>query len=92
MTTQESWGTYLQERIGDWSRKVAKTNNSAGYVAMWPEIVKEVLVKFPNLSPDEKAALRGNVTDQIQLLGKRVGQDPHMFTGALDEIARILGR
>jgi len=89
---EESPGTYLQQRIAEWSRKVAKTNNSAGYVAMWPEIVKEVMQKFPKLSADERATLRGTVTDQIQLLGKRTGQDPHMFTGALDEVARILGR
>jgi hypothetical protein len=92
MASQESPGTYLHERIGEWSRKVAKTNNSAGYVAMWPEITKEVLAKFPNLSPAEKATLLGTIHDQIQLLAKRTGQDQHGFTSALDEVARILKR
>jgi hypothetical protein len=67
MSAQESLGTFLQERIGDWSRRVAKTNNSAGYIAMWPEVVKEVLATFPNLSPAEKAALLGTIHDQMQL-------------------------
>ena len=58
-------GAFLQQRITEMSRKVAKSHNAADYVAMWPEAVKEVLAKFPNLSLDEKAALRGNVDGQI---------------------------
>ena len=85
---QMSPGAYLQKRITERSRKVAKSNNAAGYVAMWPEAVKEVLAKFPNLSPDEKAALRGNVDGQIYSMGGRTHQD---FTAALHAVARILG-
>jgi hypothetical protein len=70
------------------SRKVAKSNNAAGYVAMWPEAVKEVLAKFPNLSPAEKMALRSNVEGQIHSMGARTHQD---FTAALQAVARILG-
>jgi hypothetical protein len=81
-------GAYLQQRITERSRKVAKSNNTAGYVAMWPEAVKEVLAKFPNLSPDEKEALRGNVDGQIHSMGGRTHQD---FTAALEAVARILG-
>jgi hypothetical protein len=55
---------------------------------MWPEAVKEVLAKFPNLSPDEKAALRGNVDGQIHSMGGRTTQD---FTAALHAVAQILG-
>ena len=81
-------GAFLQQRITEMSRKVAKSNNAAGYVTMWPEAVKEVLAKFPNLSPDEKAALRGNVDGQIHSMGGRTHQD---FTAALHAVARILG-
>ena len=81
-------GAYLQKRITERSRKVAKSNNTAGYVAMWPEAVKEVLAKFPNLSPDEKEALRGNVDGQIHSMGARTRQD---FTAALHAVARIFG-
>jgi len=81
-------GAYFQRQITERSRKVAKSNNAAGYVAMWPEAVKEVLAKFPNLSPDEKAALRGNVDGQIHSMGGRTNQD---FTAALQAVARILG-
>jgi len=70
------------------SRKVAKSNNAAGYVTMWPEAVKDVLAKFPNLSPAEKMALRGNVDGQIHSMGGRTRQD---FTAALQAVARILG-
>jgi hypothetical protein len=85
---QMSPGAYLRQRITERSRKVAKSNNAAGYVAMWPEAVKEVLAKFPNLSPDEKAALRGNVDGQIHSMGGRTNHD---FTAALQAVARILG-
>jgi hypothetical protein len=81
-------GVFLQQQITERSRKVAKSNNAAGYVAMWPEAVKEVLTKFPNLSPDEKAALRGNVDGQIHSMGARTKQD---CTAALQAVARILG-
>jgi hypothetical protein len=83
-------GIYLQQRIRQKMREVAKTNNAAGYVAMWPEVVKEVLAKFPNLSPQERVALRGNIEGQIRLLTKRTSRDPHMFTPALQAVARIL--
>jgi hypothetical protein len=85
---QISPGAYLQKRITERSRKVAKSNNAAGYVTMWPEAVKEVLAKFPNLSPDERAALRGNVDGQIHSMGGRTHRD---FTAALQSVARILG-
>jgi hypothetical protein len=81
-------GAYLQQRITERSRKVARSNIAAGYVAMWPEAVKEVLAKFPNLSPADKAALRGNVDGQIHSMGGRTNQD---FTAALHAVARILG-
>ena len=81
-------GTFLLQQITQRSRKVAKSNNAAGYVAMWPEAVKEVLAKFPNLSLAEKAALRGNVDGQIHSMGARTKQD---FTAALQAVARILG-
>src|SRR6202022_4078988 len=81
-------GAYLQQRITERSRKVAKSNNAAGYVAMWPEAVKEVLAKSPNLSSDEKAALRGNVDGQIHSMGGRTHQD---FTAVLQAVARFFG-
>ena len=81
-------GAYLQRRITERLRKVAKRNNAAGYVAMWPEAVKEVLTKFTNLSPADKAALRGNVDGQIHSMGGRTHQD---FTAALQAVAQILG-
>ncbi len=80
-------GAYLQRQITERSRKVAKSNNVAGYVAMWPDALKEVLAKFPNLSSDEKAALRGNVDGQIHSMGARTKQD---FTAALQAVARVL--
>ena len=81
-------GAYLQRRITERLRKVAKSNNVAGYVAMWPEVVKEVLAKFPNLSPADKAALRGTVEGQIHSIGGRTHQD---FTTALQAVARVFG-
>jgi hypothetical protein len=81
-------GAFLQQQITERSRKVAKSNDAAGYVAMWPEAVKEVLAKFPNLSPDEKAALRGSVDGQIHTMGARTHQD---CTAALQSVARIFG-
>lgn len=84
-------GIYLQQRIEQRSREVAKTRNEAGYVAMWPEAVKEVLAKYRSLSPAEKASLRGNVEGQVQLMCTRSRRHPHMLTPALQEVARILG-
>lgn len=84
-------GTYLQQLIEQKSREVAKTQNTAGYFAMWPEAVREVLAKFPSLSPAEKTNLRRNVEGQVKMMCKRTRRDPHMFTPALQEVARILG-
>ena len=84
-------GTYLQERIVQKTREAANRQNDAGLVSMWPEVVREVMAKYPKLSSAEKASLRGNIEGQIQLLSVRTGIAIHMFTGALDEVARILG-
>ncbi len=85
---QISPGAYLQKRIVQRTRKVAKTNNSAGYVSMWPEAVKEVLAKFPTLSSAEKSALRCYVEGQIHSMSTRTRQD---FTAAVQAVAQILG-
>lgn len=84
-------GGYLQQVIDQKTREAAKSNNAAGLVAMWPAAVKEVVMKFPELSPAEKAALRSNVEGQVRLLCTRTGSDPHLFTPALQEVARLLG-
>ena len=84
-------GTYLQERIVQMQREVAHSRNNAGLIGIWPEVVREILAKYPNLSPAEKASLRGNVEGQIQLLSIRTGMGIHSFTGALQEVARLLG-
>jgi hypothetical protein len=89
---QISPGIYLQQQIEQRSRAVAKTNNAAGYIAMWPAAVRDVMARFPSLSSAEKMALRSNVEAQIQLFCTRTGSDPHQFTSALQEIARLLGR
>jgi hypothetical protein len=85
---QISPGAYFQRQITERSRKVAKSNNAAGYVAMWPEAVKEVLAKFPSLSSAEKSALRGYVEGQIHSMSTRTRQD---FTAAVQAVAQILG-
>jgi len=84
-------GRYLQERIVQKQREVAHSRNNAGLIAMWPEVVRETMSEYPNLSPAEKASLRGNVEGQIRLLCTRTGMDMHSFTTALQEVARILG-
>jgi hypothetical protein len=85
-----SLGSWLQERIAQKSREVAKTNNSAGYIAMWSSIVREALAQFPNLTSDEKARLRAHMEEGIEATAKRLGQDLHAFAGARDEVARLL--
>jgi hypothetical protein len=90
MTEQETVGTYFQQRIEQRKRQVAKTRNAAGYVAMWPEAVKDVLARFPNLSNVEKSALRSNVENQIQLFCMRRRRSSHEFAGALNAVARLL--
>jgi hypothetical protein len=82
---------YFQERIAQKSREVAARHNSAGYISMWPEAVREVLQEFPNLSAREKAALRGTVDAGIHSLCARTNIDVHQFAGARESVARILG-
>ena len=84
-------GSYLQERIAQKSREVAARHNAAGYISMWPEAVREVLQKFPNLSAVERATLRCAVESGIQNLSVRTKLNIHQFTGALGSVARILG-
>jgi hypothetical protein len=84
-------GSYLHELIAQESRAVAKRQNAAGYIAMWPDAVRKVLEKFPNLSAAERATLRGTVESGIKQLSVRMNMDIHQFTGALGSVARILG-
>lgn len=92
MTSQTSTpGSYLSELIEQESRAVAKRQNSAGYIAIWPEAIRKVMEKFPNLSPEERATLRGTLDGQIQMLCTRYNMDIHQFTGAMGSVARILG-
>ena len=84
-------GSYLQQLIDEESRAVVKRQNHAGYIAMWPEALRKVMEKFPNLSAQERAGLRCTVEEQVQLLSSRSGIDIHQFTGALQSVARILG-
>ena len=83
--------SYLHELIEKESLAVAKRRNAAGYIAMWPEAVRQVMQKFPNLSSEEREGLRGTVESQIQLLSIRTSLDIHQFSGALGSVARILG-
>jgi hypothetical protein len=86
----ETPGTYLHERIEQKKREVAARHNDAGLVSVWPEAVREVMSKFPKLSAEQRASLRGNVEGQIKLLCVRTNKSPHTFTPALQEVARIL--
>ena len=85
-------GTYLRERIKEKEREIAKSNFEAELIAIWPEVVKELLEKFPNLSPTQKVNLRAGVRDRVQSLSKRTGIDQDKFTQALQEVASLLGR
>jgi len=76
-------GSYLQELIAEESRAVA--------ISMWSEAVRKVLQKFPNLSAEERATLRGTVEAGIRILSVRTRMDIHQFSGALGSVARILG-
>ena len=84
-------GSYLQELIAQESREVAKRHNAAGYIAMWPDAVRKVMAKFPNLSAIEKATLRATVESGIARLSARIKMDIHQVTGACGSVARILG-
>jgi hypothetical protein len=84
-------GKYLHELIEQESRAVAKRRNAAGYIGMWPDAVRKVLEKFPNLSPIEKETLRGTVQAQIQMFCMRTRRDIGQFSGALGSVVRILG-
>jgi hypothetical protein len=83
-------GSYLQELIAEESRAVAKRNNAAGYISMWSEAVRKVMQKFPNLSAEERATLRGTVEAGIRNLSVRTRVDIHQFSGTLGSVARIL--
>lgn len=83
--------SYLRELIDAESRAVVKRHNAAGYIAMWPEAIRKVMVKFPNLSADERTVLRGTVNSQIQMFCARRNMDVYQFTGAMGSVARILG-
>src|SRR5258708_26197667 len=83
-------GSYLHELIAQESRAVAKRNNAAGYISMWPDAVRKVMKKFPNLTADERTNLRGTVNAGIQNLSVRINMDIHQFSGALGSVARIL--
>jgi hypothetical protein len=90
MNEQLAPESYLHELIEQESRAVAKRNNAAGYMAMWPNAVRKVMEKFPNLSSTERATLRGTGEAGIQNLSVRMRLDIHQFSGALGSVARIL--
>jgi uncharacterized protein YdeI (BOF family) len=81
---------YLQHCLEQKTREVAQTRNDAGYLGIWPAAVRELLEKYPNLTTEQKLTLRGNITEQIDALCRRTGQDIHQFTTAQQEVARLL--
>jgi hypothetical protein len=81
---------YLQHRLEQKTREVAQTRNDAGYLGIWPAAVRELLEKYPNLTPEQKTNLRANIDGQIANMCKRTGQDIHQFTTAQQEVARLL--
>ena len=83
-------GTYFKQLIDQKTREAAATRDDAGLVSMWSATVKEVLVKFPNLSTVEKSALQVNVEAQIQALCTRTKRNLEMFKPALQGVAMIL--
>jgi len=84
-------GGYLQELIAKESRAVAARHNAAGYIAMWPDAVRNVMEKFPTLSAAERASLRAAVEAGIERLSVRMNMNIHQFAGARGSVARILG-
>ena len=81
---------YLQQRLDEKRREVAQTRNDAGYLGIWPAAVRELLEKYPNLTTEQKLTLRGSITEQIDALCRRTGQDIHQFTTAQQEVAMLL--
>jgi len=45
-------GAYLQKLVAQQSREVAKRRNDAGYIALWPQTVREVLAAVITESGD----------------------------------------
>lgn len=85
-------GTYFQKQIVQKQRAAIRRRNDAGLISMWPEAIHEVLKTFPDISPQQKAALRANVEEQVRLLCTRTRRRHEGFTPALQQVARLLGR
>ena len=82
-------GQVLQEILAKKEQRVAASHNAAGYGAMLPEAVREVLKQFPNLQASGRRALAGSIHEKAKQLER--WNDTLRFGAALGEVNRILG-
>jgi len=87
---QVSPGTYLQQILNEKKGEVSATNNPAGFVAYLPWAAREVLIKYPALTSEQRTILRAALNDEVRLTCLRTGQNQELYTTALQEVARIL--
>jgi hypothetical protein len=78
-------GTYVANELEARKKTVAATRNTAGYAAIYPQLARDVVAKYPNLTKEEKAAVRATLQSDASSLG-------HDATIALDDVSRILGK
>jgi hypothetical protein len=84
-------GQYVQEIFEKGEQHVARTHNSASYVANLVQAASEVLRAFPDLQPEERHALADTIHNRAELLAVRTKMSSSLFTTALAEVNRILG-
>jgi hypothetical protein len=84
----DSIGRFVSEQLVAKKRRAVHARSAAGYMAIYPEIAREVLAKFPSIVAVEKATVARSLKYDAEVTASRTRMDA---TGALERLAKILG-
>ncbi|MGA2697602.1 MAG: hypothetical protein ABSE92_16175 [Terriglobales bacterium] len=82
-----SVGTFIGQQLAAKKRAVAATRNMGGYPAIYPEVARDILKQFPDLTDAQRITVFGTLKEDAELTTKRSG----LPVIALGSVSRILG-
>jgi hypothetical protein len=82
-------GVFAAEKMAELQHRIAKSGNEGGYASLFMDLARLVVEEYPDIAPEEKAAVLSSMKGQTALLKMRTGIDA---SAGLGEAERILSR
>jgi hypothetical protein len=80
-------GVFAAEKMAELQHRIAKSGNEGGYASLFMDLARLVVEEYPDIAPEEKAAVLSSMKGQTALLKMRTGIDA---SAGLGEAERIL--